>query len=156
MPSRRPKEPATHPSQVWLWRVSTIAVVVGGLWTLFVYLYPPPPPPPKPVPPPQVEEEKKETQAKEPPVSPRLRVRTVSYGYGPSKWCKDERVTAKIKAMCDDLAECPPFKVQNYLCPDGDPAPQERKQITIAYDCSGQGMQPAVALDDESVHLKCN
>jgi len=122
-----------------LWKAIIIALLVGGSapwwWgPLSTRLFPPPPPP---------------------PARSVVHVRTVSYGYPPTEFCNADKVTALISKRCDGLVECPAFKVDNDLCPDGDPAQQKRKTMRVTYDCSGESRPTASGQDGESIVLSC-
>jgi hypothetical protein len=63
-------------------------------------------------------------------------------------------VTELIKARCDGREVCE-FTVNNDKCPGGDPAPQKRKMMEIAWVCDGDEQKDAVHGDAELLTLSC-
>ncbi len=144
--------------------MGTVVTVLGGIIVaaIGVVLTRDPAPAPDSVPPPVSTSMTPGTASEEPKPEPAnvIHIRTATYGYAPSKWCKQSDLETDLRSKCDGLKACPQFTVNNDLCRGGDPAPYERKRLLISWDCSQKGEVPegqpeASGLDGEPIALAC-
>ena len=63
-------------------------------------------------------------------------------------------VSTRVATVCDGLATCT-VQAQSRLCPMGDPAPKQPKQLTVEYACGEARMPRSEVPEGQALNLKC-
>jgi len=63
-------------------------------------------------------------------------------------------VTTRIASLCRGLSACK-VPIDSSLCPMGDPAPMEKKVLTVTYQCGATGPHQIAVAESQAINLAC-